>query len=73
MPQALQEILKHADIWQGNQRVKSGSCISSFYPDFDCLLHDSGWPLNRLIEVLLEKENTLTIHRNIQILALEMY
>ncbi len=53
----LQQVLKRDDIWQASQRVNKGRSIASGYSQLDELLHHSGWPLNRLTEILVSRSH----------------
>jgi len=53
----LQEVLKRSDIWQASQQVYESHSISTSYQALDDLLHFSGWPLNRLTEILIERSH----------------
>lgn len=50
----LQQVLKRADIWQASQQLKISNSIASGYSGLDKQLHQSGWPLSRLTEILVE-------------------
>ena len=55
--QQLQQVLKRSDIWQASQRVSKKHSITSGYTALDEILHLGGWPLNRLTEILVERQH----------------
>jgi cell division inhibitor SulA len=55
MSTPLQEVLKRADIWQASSHSKQQSSLSTEYFSLDQSLHSSGWPLNQMTELLIER------------------
>ncbi len=51
----LQDVLKRTDIWQASQKSVKNQSITTVNNRLDELLHLSGWPLNRLSEILIER------------------
>jgi hypothetical protein len=55
MSKSLQEVLKRADIWQASNHSQSSASLSTGYASLDQSLHYSGWPLNQMSELLIER------------------
>jgi len=53
----LQDVLKRSDIWQASNQVYKSYSISTGYQVLDEKLHSSGWPLNRLTEILVDQNH----------------
>lgn len=55
MSTSLKEVLKRADIWQASNHSQSSASLSTGYASLDQSLHYSGWPLNQISELLIER------------------